>query len=92
MLLRQAFTELLYHSLKLVPEGIKAQVEVNASSADSRVTVLVEVAPVKAGAADLRGDGLAIARRVMQRHGGTLETELQGERLQILLQLPDQKR
>ena len=90
MLLRQAFTELLYHSLKLVPEGTRAQVEVNASSADSRVTVLVEVSPVKAGAADLRGDGLAIARRVMQRHGGTLETELQGERLQILLQLPDQ--
>ena len=91
MLLRQAFTEQLYHSLKLVPEGTKAQVEVNASSVDSRVTVLVEVAPVKAGAGDLRGDGLAIARRVMQRHGGSLETELQGKRLQILLQLPDQK-
>ena len=79
MLLRQAFTELLYHCLKLVPEGTKAQVEVNASSADNRVIILVEVAPVKAGAGDLRGDGLATARRVMQRHGGTLETELQGE-------------
>ena len=91
MLLRQAFTELLHHSLKLVPEGNKAQVDVNASSADGRVTLLVEVAPVKAGAADLRGDGLSTARRAIQRHGGTLETELQGERLQILLQLPDQK-
>ena len=91
MLLRQAFTELLYHSLKLVPKEHKAQVEVNASSVDGRITVLVEVAPVKAGGADLRGDGLAIARRVMQRHGGTLETELQGEHLQILLQLPDQR-
>ena len=91
MLLRQAFTELLHHSLKLVPEGNKAQVEVNASSADGWVTILVEVAPVKAGAGDLRGDGLSTARRVMQRHGGTLETELQGEHLQILLQLPDRK-
>ena len=50
----------------------------------------MEVAPVKAGAGDLRGDGLSTARRVMQRHGGTMETELQGEHLQILLQLPDQ--
>ena len=91
MLLRQAFTELLHHSLKLVPEGDKAQVEVNASSADGWVTILVEVAPVKAGAGDLRGDGLSTARRVMQRHGGTLETELQGEHLQILLQLPDRR-
>ena len=91
MLLRQAFTEVLYHSLKLVPEGSKAQVVVSATSAGGRVTILVEVAPVKAGAGDLRGDGLAIARRVMQRHGGTLETELQGEHLQILLQLPDRK-
>ena len=65
--------------------------EVNASSAAGRVTLLVEVAPVKAGAADLCGDGLAIARRVMQRHGGSLETELQGEHLQVLLQLPDQR-
>ena len=86
MLLRQAFTELLHHCLKLVPEGNKAEVEVNASSADGRVTILVEVAPVKAGAGDLRGDGLSTARRVMQRHGATLETELQGEHLQILLQ------
>ena len=91
MLLRQVFTEMLQHSLRLVSEGSKAQVAVSATSAGGRVTVLVEVAPVRATSADLNGGGLSTAWRVTQRHGGTLETELQGERLRILLQLPDQR-
>lgn len=89
ILLRQAFTELLYHSLKLIQEGIKAQVAVRTEPGEGSFTVRVTVTPVGADPAELIG-GLGVARRVIQRHGGTLEMHLEGERIEILLQLPDQ--
>ncbi|GAA5513942.1 protein-glutamate methylesterase/protein-glutamine glutaminase [Deinococcus carri] len=88
LLLRQAFTELVHHALRLVPGTSEARVEVGAEPSADGVCVTVAVAPLDPGATTLDGNGLSTARRVAQRHGGTLDVNTQGEVARFVIQLP----
>ncbi|WP_216322464.1 PAS domain S-box protein [Deinococcus aestuarii] len=86
LLLRQAFTELVYHALRSAPG--EARVEVGAEGSGDRVGVTVTVTPTQAEGADPGGDGLATARRVVRRHGGTLDVDVRGDQARFVVRLP----
>ncbi|PNY79378.1 hypothetical protein CVO96_19850 [Deinococcus koreensis] len=86
LLLRQAFSDLIHHALSVVPPGREAHVEVAAAA--SGLPVTVDVWPLAPGTANFETDGVVNARRIVQRHGGTLGVTLQGERVRFELHLP----
>jgi GAF domain-containing protein len=89
LLLRQAFTELLYHALKFVTGTSVAHVEVSAQpSLDAGGSVTVTVAPVTGQAADLDGVGLITVRRMMERHGWTLTVEARDRDAHFVVHFP----
>jgi len=83
MLLRQVFTEVFHHILKRVPAYQKAQVEVKLRSAVEPVVIGIAVSPVRAVLMDLSGDGVATARRLMQRQGGQLTVDVQDDQVDV---------
>lgn len=90
LLLRQAFSELIHHALGVVPPGREAHVTV--AVARSGMPVTIDVWPLAAGTANFETDGVVSARRIVQRHGGTLGMVLEGDRVRFELHLPGRRR
>lgn len=85
MLLRQAFSELIYHALSVVPPGREAHVDVAAG--DSPAPITVEVWPLAPGTANFEAGVVVNARRIVQRHGGSLGVAIHGDRVRFELHL-----